>query len=105
FCIRVFLAWASPGFFSGDDVEIHEMTLGTLLGKPWSVWALRCPFFPMTFVYPAQWLALQLGLSSAGGLVLAGRTVVALVSTGAIPLVWCVARRLAPDEPRLAAMA
>lgn len=105
FCIRVWLAWASPGFFSGDDVEIHEMTLGALLGKPWPVWDLRCAFFPMTFVYPAQWLATQIGWPSTGGLVLAGRTAVALVSTAAIPLVWCVARRLAPDEPRLAALA
>jgi hypothetical protein len=31
FCLRVCLAWTSPGFFSGDDVEIHEMSLGMLL--------------------------------------------------------------------------
>ena len=105
FTIRVCLAWASPGFFSGDDVEIHEMTLGALLGKPWPVWNLRCAFFPMTFVYPAQWLAMQVGWSSTEGLVLAGRTAVALVSTAAVPLVRYVARQLSPDEPDLGAVA
>jgi hypothetical protein len=104
FCIRVSLAWASPGFFSGDDVEIHEMTLGVLLGRPWPVWSLRCAFFPMTFVYPAQWLATQIGWSSTEILVLAGRSAVALVSTAAIPLVWYVGRHLEPDEPRVAAL-
>jgi hypothetical protein len=86
-------------------VEIHEMTLGALLGKSWSVWDLRCAFFPMTFVYPAQWLVMQLGGASPEALVLAGRAAVALVSTAAVPLVWYVVRHLAPDEPRLAAVA
>jgi hypothetical protein len=105
FAVRVFLAWRHPGFFSGDDVEIHEMTLGALLGKPWPVWNLRCPFFPMVFVYPAQWLALAMGWTSAGALVFAGRIPIALLSVASIPLVWCVAVRLAPDDRRLAALA
>ena len=105
FCVRVLLAWRLPGFFSGDDVEIHEMTLGALLGKPWPVWNLRCAFFPMVFVYPAQRLALSMGWSSPGALVFAGRVPVALLSTAAIPLVWWGARRLAPDDQRFAAMA
>ena len=105
FLMRVFLAWISPGFFSGDDVEIHEMTLGALLRKSWPVWDLRCAFFPMVFVYPAQHLALAIGWSSPDMLVFAGRTAVALLSVAAIPLTWYAARRLAPDEPRLAAVA
>jgi len=105
FLIRVFLAWRAPGFFSGDDVEIHEMTLGVLLRKPWPVWNLRCAFFPMVFVYPAQRLALTIGWSSPERLVLAGRIAVALASTAAIPLTWYAARQLRPDEPRIAAVA
>jgi len=31
FLVKVLLAVTSPGFFSGDDVEVHEMTLGVLL--------------------------------------------------------------------------
>lgn len=78
FLLRVLVAWTSPGFFSGDDVEIHEMTLGVLLRKPWPVWDLRCAFFPMVFIYPAQRVALALGASSSEMLVLAGRMAVAL---------------------------
>ncbi len=104
FLLRVLLAWTSPGFFSGDDVEIHEMTLGVLLHKPWPVWNLRSAFFPMVFVYPAQWLALALGASSPEKLVLAGRVAVALVSTVAIPLTWWTARRLPSTDSRLAAL-
>jgi hypothetical protein len=104
FLMKVLLAATSPGFFSGDDVEIHEMTLGVLLRKPWPAWDLRCAFFPMVFVYPAQRLALALGASSPEMLVLAGRVAVALVSSAAIPLTWWTARRLAPADPRLAAV-
>jgi hypothetical protein len=105
FVVRVLLAWRLPGFFSGDDVEIHEMTLGALLHKPWSVWDLRCAFFPMVFVYPAQRIALALGASSPETLVLAGRAAVALVSTLSIPLIWWTARRLEPADSRLALIA
>jgi len=104
FLIRVLLAWAAPGFFSGDDVEIHEMTLGVLFHRAWPVWDLRCAFFPMVFVYPAQAVAFALGASSPETLVLAGRVAVALFSTAAIPLTWLTARRLAPGDRRLAAL-
>jgi 4-amino-4-deoxy-L-arabinose transferase and related glycosyltransferases of PMT family len=104
FLIRVLLAWTSPGFFSGDDVEIHEMTLGALLHQRWSVWDLRCAFFPMTFIYPAQRAAAVLGATSPQVLVLSGRVAVALLSTAAIPLVWWAARRLAPADSRVAVL-
>ena len=102
FVIRILLASKSPGFYSGDDVEIHEMTLGVLLRKPWPVWDLRCAFFPMCFIYPAQRTALALGWTSPEMLVLSGRVAVALISSAAIPLTWWTARRLAPHDERLA---
>lgn len=104
FLIRVLLASISPGFFSGDDVEIHEMTLGALLHQRWPVWDLRCAFFPMTFIYPAQRAAAALGATSPKMLVLSGRTAVALLSTAAIPLVWVAARRVAPADTRVAVL-
>jgi hypothetical protein len=104
FITRVLLASRSHGFYSGDDVEIHEMTLGVLLQKPWPVWDLRCAFFPMVFIYPAQRLALAVGWSSPELLVLAGRVAVALISSAAVPLTWWAARRLAPSDARLAAI-
>ncbi|MBA2304611.1 MAG: hypothetical protein H0W08_18540, partial [Acidobacteria bacterium] len=105
FLLKVFLASTSPGFFSGDDVEIHEMSMGVLLGTHWSVWDLRSAFFPMVFIYPAQRVALAFGGSGPDTLVLAGRVMVAFISTAVIPLTWLAARRLAPADPRLAALA
>jgi hypothetical protein len=105
FLVKALLAWTSQGFFSGDDVEIHEMTLGALWQEPWPIWELRSAFFPMAFIYPAQRLALAAGAVEPESLVFAGRLVVALLSTAVIPLTWLAARRLAPSEPRLAAIA
>jgi Alg9-like mannosyltransferase family len=97
-CLRSWYASTSPGFFSGDDVEIHEMTLGRLLGHSWTVWDLRSPIFPFGFVYPAQWLAYGLGVRDMTALVLAGRLSVVLLSTIAIYLVWRVGCRLWPHH-------
>lgn len=103
--IKMLLGWTSPGFFSGDDVEIHEMSLGALLGKAWPIWDLRCALYPMAFVYPAQRLAFAIGASEPETLVFAGRMAVAVVSTAVLPLTWLAARRLVPDDPRVAAAA
>ena len=103
--LKLCFAWQSPGFFSGDDVEIHEMSTGVLLGKEWPVWHLRNPFFPLVFVYPAQRAALALAGTDPEGLVFVGRAVVAVISTVAIPLTWLATRRLAPADPRIAALA
>jgi hypothetical protein len=105
FIIKVIIAWSSPGFFSGDDVEIHEMSIGLLLGQRWSVWELRSAFFPLTFVYPAQWLAQAAGAAGPEALVLAGRTSVAFFSTAALPLTWLAARRSMPAAPHVASLA
>lgn len=105
FLVKALLAWLSPGFFSGDDVEIHEMTVGALLGHQWPVWDLRSSFFPMVFIYPAQRLAIELGVQSPEVLVFAGRVVVGVISTAVIPLTWLIARRLSPADPRIAAFA
>ena len=103
--VKAGLAWALPGFFSGDDVEIHEMTLGALLQHHWPVWNLRSAFFPMTFIYPAQNVAVALGASRPEVLVFIGRLSVALVSTVAVPLVWAASRRLCPRDIRIAVLA
>ena len=59
----------------------------------------------MVFIYPAQRAAFALGAAAPETLVLSGRLVVALVSTAVIPLTWLAARRLAPGDNRLAALA
>lgn len=103
--IKLLQAWTSPGFFSGDDVEVHEMSLAFLFGVKWPVWELRSAFFPMLFVYPAQRLAAALGADTPEALVFSGRAAVAILSTLSIPLTWLAARRLVPDDRRVAALA
>jgi hypothetical protein len=91
---RLFQAWRHAGFVTGDDVEIHEMTLGALWSAPWPVWDLRSAFYPMTFVYPLQALARSLGADDVHTLVFAGRAVVGVLSAAAIWLVWVAGKRL-----------
>jgi hypothetical protein len=86
------IAWYQ-GFYSGDDVEIHEMTLGLIFHRDWPVWNLRSPIFPVGFIYPVQWTLAQLGVSETTPLVLAARSVVALFSTANVVLLWSVTRR------------
>ena len=81
-------AWGYPGFFSGDDVEIHEMTFRQLFHLDVDVWNLRSPFYPMTFIYPVQALMVSAGFTDSGALVVAGRCVVAVASSLAIWLTF-----------------
>lgn len=103
--VKATAAWCLPGFFSGDDVEIHEMTLATLFGQPWPIWELRSPFFPMGVIFPAQRLAVAFGATSPEQLVFAGRAVVAVLSTLVVPLTWLAARRLSPESPEVPLLA
>jgi glycosyl transferase family 22 (putative mannosyltransferase) len=91
--IKAGTAVAHPGFFSGDDVEVQEMTLGRLLHRDWPVWNLRSPFYPMLIVYPVQAIVSAAGVSDVGSLVTAGRIAVAALSTLAIPLLYVLVRR------------
>lgn len=81
FVVRAYNAWAHPGFTTGDDVEIHEMTVGTLLGVNWEVWNVRSALYPMTFIYPAQAAALSFVGEDVHALVFAGRVVVTVLAT------------------------
>jgi hypothetical protein len=89
--VKVFFAWLDPGFFSGDDVEIHEMTLRTLLRTSWPVWDLRSPIYPFVFIYPAQELALHTPWHSISALVVFGRCAVAAISTCALFVTFKIA--------------
>lgn len=97
FVARAFQAWQYPGFATGDDVEIHVMTLRALLRTEWPIWDLRSAFYPLAFIYPAQALAHAFGADDVHTLVFAGRTVVVLVSTAAIWLTWVAARPMLGD--------
>lgn len=90
--VKVSLVIAHSGFFSGDDVEVHEMTLGALFREPWPVWELRSAFYPMALIYPFQRLAFSGGVTDTAGLVAAARLVVIALSTAAIVAVFAVGR-------------
>jgi hypothetical protein len=96
--LRLLNAWAAPGFVTGDDVEIHEMTLGMLLGYDWPIWELRSALYPMTVIYPAQALAYRFAGPDIEALVLAGRLVVVALATLSIWLVYVITRRLGATE-------
>jgi hypothetical protein len=81
------------GFYSGDDVEIHEMTLSILFHRDWPIWNLRSPVFPVGFIFPVQWLLVTLGITGTTALVIAGRIVVALFSTANVLLLFAVTLR------------
>lgn len=87
--LKLVNACRHPGFFSGDDVEIHEMTLGRLYGLDWPVWDLRNPFYPMAFIYPVQAALAALGVTDTATLVVAGRLVVVAIATATL---WLLLR-------------
>ncbi len=89
--IKVTLAATHPGFFSGDDVEIHVMSLGSILELDWPVWNLRSPIFPMGVIFPFQALAYTAGFTETFHLVLAGRMAVAVLSTASLVALWKLA--------------
>jgi hypothetical protein len=92
--LRLANAWYYYGFFSGDDVEVHEMTFATLFGRDVTIWGLRSPFFPMAFIFPAQRLALALGFGGTDALVFVGRAVVAGWSCIGVAVMYMIGRRL-----------
>jgi hypothetical protein len=81
------------GFFSGDDVEIHEMTLGHAFGLQWPTWSLRSAFYPMTLIYPVQRLLIGMGVVDTGNLVIAGRMVVVALSSAGLWLLYRMLER------------
>jgi hypothetical protein len=91
--VRLVNAGSSYGFFSGDDVEIHEMTFAALFHLDWPIWELRSPFYPMLFIYPVQWAAVQAGFTDTASLVFVGRAVVAAFSTLTLALLFVIGRR------------
>ena len=90
--VRLANAWAHPGFFSGDDVEVQEMSFARLFGWDWSAWNLRSPFYPLGFIYPVQTLLSSTGVDDTRSLVFAGRAVVAILSSFGIILVYWIVR-------------
>jgi hypothetical protein len=97
--LKLILAYAHPGFWTGDDVEIHEMTFARLFGFHWQAWNLRSPFYPMTVIYPIQALLVHFGFTNPHALVFSGRAVVALCSAATLLLLFAVCLRTFRSVP------
>src|SRR5207247_2142116 len=92
--LKLALAYRHPGFWTGDDVEIHEMTFARLFGHPWHGWDIRSPVYPLGFVYPIQALVAKAGHTDPASLVFAGRAVVAAFTIATLWLTFHVARQV-----------
>jgi hypothetical protein len=91
--VKGYNAWRSPGFFSGDDLEVQEMSLSALGRLSWPIWDLRSPIFPLAIVFPAQAAAHAAGLADRELLVFVGRLPVVILSTLALILVFKIIER------------
>lgn len=87
--VKLAIAYTHPGFWTGDDVEVHEMTFAKLFGWQWRAWELRMPFYPLGVIFPAQYLAKAAGFGDAATLVFVGRAVVAVCS---LVMLWLTFR-------------
>ena len=91
--LKLLNAYFYYGFFSGDDVEVHEMTFAHLFAWDWQAWELRNSFFPMVFIYPIQALMHSIGVSETFPLILSGRVVVILFSLVNLWLVYQIGKK------------
>ena len=102
--LKAFNAWHYYGFFSGDDVEIHEMSLKAAGRIDAPIWEIRNAFFPLAIVYPFQALAIAVGIDDPALLVFAGRLAGILFSTANTLLVYRIgSAELGPAAGLLAA--
>lgn len=92
--LKMAIAFVYFGFYSGDDVEVQEMSFAHLFHWDWQAWELRNPLFPMVFIYPVQFVLKLLGVEAAWPLIYAGRLVVIGFSALNLWLVYRIARRL-----------
>lgn len=97
--IKILNAFFYFGFFSGDDVEIHEFSFAHLFHWNWKAWNLRSPFFPMVFIYPIQFILHTAGVQDPWLLIFAGRLVVIAFSALNLLLVYKLARRIFSSVP------
>ena len=97
--VKVIYAWRYYGFYTGDDVEIHEMVFATIFGWDWQAWDIRSAFYPMVFIYPAVAFVEKLGTDDTAFLVFVGRLVVVAFSGLNIWLTYKIACRAFESIP------
>lgn len=97
--IKVLNSYFYFGFFSGDDVEIHEMTFSHLYNWDWQAWNMRNAIFPMIFIYPIQVALFSFGINDPAILIFAGRLIVVIFSVFNLLLIYKIATHLFKSVP------
>jgi len=95
---KLVLAWCSPGFLTGDDVEIVETAAKFAVGLDYTPWAIRSLFHPLVFALPFVKAGAIAGLASARWLAFLATLPGVLASSVAIGLVHRLARDLGCGE-------
>ena len=97
--VKAFYAWRYYGFYTGDDVEIHEMVFATIFDWDWKAWEIRSAFYPLVFIYPAVAIFEKLGSDDTALLVYIGRLVVVAFSGLNLWLTYKIASRAFDSLP------
>jgi len=97
--LKVALAWAYPGFLSGDDLEIVLTAARRAVHLDYSPWPIRSLFHPLVLVLPVMKTGVAAGLASPRWLTLLAALPTAAFSTLSVWLAHRVARALGASEP------
>jgi hypothetical protein len=97
--IKLALAWAFPGFLSGDDFEIVATAAKYAVGLDYAPWPIRSLFHPLLLAFPLVKAGALAGLTSPRWLTLLAAVPTAAFSTLGVWLAYRVARELEASEP------
>lgn len=96
--MRMALAWRFFGFLTGDDVEILETGLRSVVDLGYQPWEIRNTLLPTLLVWPMGVLGQALGLSTPRMLAWIAVLPFAVFSTLSIVLLYRLAREMFADR-------
>ncbi|HEY1435693.1 MAG TPA: hypothetical protein VGG65_09975, partial [Thermoanaerobaculia bacterium] len=95
---KAVLAWAYPGFSSGDDLEIVETAAHYAIGFPYEPWGIRSLLHPIVLAAPFVWMGNLFGMRGPEAAVVLATIPTTLFSTASIWIVWRLTRALGWSE-------
>lgn len=96
--VKLSLAWAFPGFLSGDDLEIVATAAKYAVGLDYEPWRIRCLLHPLLLAFPVVKAGALAGLASPRWLTLLAAVPTAAFSTLGVWLAYRAARELDAPE-------
>jgi hypothetical protein len=96
--VKLCLAWAFPGFLSGDDLEIVATAAKYAVGLDYEPWRIRCLLHPLLLAFPVVKAGALAGLASPRWLTLLAAVPTAAFSTLGVWLAYRAARALDAPE-------